>query len=244
MMSDQTKDVVIFGDSHIGSLRMGLNSLLNNQEPAHPAASIEIRPLGPGGAYCTPFFRKNGSNIEIVDARLKKHVEKLPFDEKYRLYGFSGNLHTLRVIREIHWDSHAPSEIAEKREIPVSRSLLNEIFHDDQKYLLSFLDELSSMGISVFSIEAPRPFRHNPVFSGKSRQKVLLFIDQAYRKYITEELNKRNIPIVSVPSECVDDEGFTLDIYKHQKLGDPHHTSEAYGKLMMQKVCEYIRNAR
>lgn len=229
------KNTIIFGDSHIVSIYKGFEKLKNKRRVSCP---ISIRPLGNGKEFKTDFFKTEGRYVHITSDILNKNIARLPFDEPYDLYGFSGNLHTTRVLRDIDWTKHAPHIIADE-EIPVTDSFLRQIFEDDQKYLLQFLDALSSLGVFIFAIEAPMPFRHAEQFT-RARSDVLLYIDRMYREFTIRKLSERNIPVVRVPSELIDSEGFMLDIYRHENTRDPHHANSIYGEIMAHKIIQYV----
>lgn len=231
------KKILIFGDSHVAALKAGLDNIeAKGLIPKH--IRISVRPLGVGGFLSTRFFEEKNGEIFFLNEQYRNNISKLPVDEETTLYGFSGNLHTTRVLRNIDWLNYAPFPLR-LEEAPISSALLIKIFEDDQKYLLDFVDSLSRTGKKMFVVEAPHPFRHHRFFSAV-RNEVISYIDTQYRLYVKKELNKRNIPFLLIPSECLDHEGFMLDRYRHTKKPDGHHANDEYGTIMMYKILQNI----
>lgn len=227
------KNLFVFGDSHVGAIKKGLENLLESGGVPHDWA-IRVLPLVRGGLLPTQFFRTEEGAIRF-DARF---LERIPLDNEPVIYGFSGNAHTTRVVRDIDWSTHAPAAVASK-EAPISAAMLHEIFWHDQRYMLQLLEAMKKLGMQVFVIEAPHLFRHNAVF-GRARRQVLLHVDREYRSFFKAELDKRDVPLVAVPQACLDEEGFTLDIYRSPKPRDNHHANALFGEVMLGEILAYL----
>lgn len=149
-------------------------------------------------------------------------------------------MHSTRVWRDIDWSRHAPSRLADQ-ESPVSSSLLNEIFWNDQKYILRFIDSFISLGLKIFVIEGPRPFKHHSVFKRSGyREEVILYIDSEYRKFVFNELERRGVSVVRVPDFCFCENGFMLEEFKSYKKGDGHHANEVYGEIIFNEIVRFV----
>lgn len=231
------RKVLIVGDSLTVALKEGYRKLRSSaQFPTD--LDLSIVPLC-GGAYLRmPFFIEKDGVALMTAAEAAKNFPQLPLAGEPPIYGFCGSLHTTRVLRDIDWSKHAPVEVA-TTEVPISSGLLEEIIYEDVKYVIAFLDVLMRSGASQFVVESPRPFRHHPMFT-RARSDVLLCVDRAYRGLVRREMDRRNIPVVSVPAECLDAEGAMLDIYKHPNEKDFHHGNEIFGTLMMVQVIEHL----
>lgn len=233
----RVKKILIFGDSHVAALKAGLDNIeATGLIPKH--IRISVQPLGIGGFLSTRFFEEKNGEIFFINEQYRNNILKLPVDEETTLYGFSGNLHTTRVLRNIDWLNNAPLPLR-LEETPISSALLLKIFEDDQRYLLDFVDSMSRIGQKIFIIEAPHPFKYHRFFS-TVRKEIIIYIDTQYRLYIKQELTKRNIPFLLIPPECLDHEGFMLDRYKHPKKPDGHHANDEYGITMMHKILQNI----
>ena len=229
--------VLITGDSHVGPLNRGIQKLAE-QNAVPDTLDITIRPLGAGALMKTPFFVEEDGVARMLPAEYKTNMLRLPTQGEYTVYGFSGNFHTTRILRDVNWSNIAPIAVA-KDEQPVSTAFLNELFHEDQKYMLALLDVMLKSQVTVFVVEAPRAFRHQRIFE-RARKEVLFYIDQEYRKYIRRELEKRGIQVIAVPPGCLDEEGFMLDCYRHPDERDQHHGNAEFGEVMMREVTAFL----
>lgn len=234
--------VLITGDSHTGVLRRSKAQL---ETEGHWSVEIDLTILVLGGArlLATEFFQDCGSYVKIIDETCRKRFERFPSNEQTNdipIYGISGVLHSTRIWRNEDWQIFAPYPIHSNK-IPISMSMLNRIVLDDQKYLLAFVDILTRVGAKVFVIEPPYPFRHHPLFQ-KIRSDVIHTVNVTYRNIIRSELSRRSIPIVSVPRDCIDDEGFMLEKYRSERPDDVHHGNLVYGRLMMLEILSFLLN--
>jgi hypothetical protein len=218
-------------------LNLGFKELLAAGE-VPDSLEMTIRPMGGGHIMKTPFFVEEEGVARIVNDIYRAQFPRLPLRDPSVTYGFCGNLHTTRVLRDVDWSEHAPAGMA-RRGLPVSSALLHEIFHDDQKYMLALLDLLRRSGASVFVIEGPYPFRHHRMFAGP-RTDVLMYIEREYRRYAKRELERRGIEFVAVPADCIDKNGFMLDRYRHPLEKDQHHGNTEFGALMMRRVIQHL----
>ena len=230
--------VLIIGDSHAGALQRGKELMeAEGRWPTH--MNITIRPLGTGSRLRNPFFVDRGDHAEIVNPYYRKLFKRLPVVEETGtsiVYGICAPLHSGRVIRQPDWSRFAPTAVAD-REAPVSTAMVRRVVLDDQKYVMGLLDILLRAGKKVFVIESPSLFRHHPVLK-KTRPEVVMRVDREYRAIIRQELAKRSIPEVSVPSKCFDANGFMLDSFRREK--DPHHGNIQFGELMIGEIIKFL----
>ena len=231
--------VLIFGDSHTGSLNAGLRRL---KDAGAIESDLELSVLPLGGRFREQFFEERNGVASIADPLVNDRILRLPLEERGVVYGFCGPLHTMRVLWGRDWQHSAPSHLA-KGETPVSASLLEKIFAEDQRYILLLLDLLVSRKEKVFVIEAPRLFEHSPVLAnGKRRREVVLYLDDAYRRYVRRELASRGVAVVSVPARCIGNEGLMLVEFRHQVGEDPHHGNSLFGELMVREIVSFVRS--
>lgn len=231
--------VIITGDSHTATLKLGLDALVNQGEAL--GHDFTVRPLGPGGIFSKPFFIDKGDHAQIANGRFRQRVKRLPFpakNDRIAYYGISGAFLPYKIWRDNDWLQYTP--LAEKKnKLPVSNALLRRVIMDDRQHVLRLLEVLKRMEVKVFVVEAPRPMRHTTTLELLDTEAVS-YIDAFYRKTIKEWLDQRGIPVAEVPTDCYDSEGFMYDVYNR---GDGHHANEAFGALMIKKVIDLVNTS-
>ncbi len=233
---------LITGDSHLSALLTGRKLL--DAEREKPPVHVDLVPLGSGAAFCTPFFRDCGSHAEITEARYLQRVSRLPPEQPYDMIGLSGPMHTGRL-----WSRRlrrfAPWQLAPSRGLhALSDALLEQVIADDCMYVLGLLDVMRRT-TGVFVIESPRPFREHEVVGLHGEQHVLT-VDQAYRAYVRRELARRDIPLIEVPAECMEPDGFTKARFVRVAADgtkDNNHANARFGRIMMVRVEEFLQSA-
>ena len=235
-------EVLIFGDSHTAALRHGQLAIeADGQWPAD--LSLTVRPLGGGHLACQPFFVDRGDHAEITLPEYRRQFERLPRrdDPPNAVYGVSAPLHTVRVWRHPDWQTFAPiaARVApdEAPTTPASSGMVRHLALDDQSHMLALVALLRRLGRRVFAIEAPYPFRHHPALQ-RTPAAVALRVDRLYRDAVGIELKRLGIPVVAVPEQCRDEDGFTRAEFRLD--GDPHHGNGRYGAIMMGAVLAHL----
>lgn len=229
-------NIIITGDSHTATLKLGLDALVNQGEIL--SHDIRVKPLGPGGIFSKPFFIDKGDHAQIANGRFRQRLKRLPLPNKKDhsvYYGLSGPFLPFKIWRDKDWLHYTPLA-TEENKFPVSNSLLRRVVLDDRKYILQLLEVLKRIGVKVFVMEAPMPMR-NPLRSDLIDSELITYLDSFYRKTIKEWLDQRGIPVVEVPSDCYDSDGFMYDTYNR---GDGHHANDAFGALMIKKAIDLV----
>ncbi len=226
--------ILITGDSHTGALSHGLLELRTAGQ-TNSAVDIQIRPLGGGHILPTPFFRDVGSHAEIVDEDYRKLFAFLPpKGMKVDVIGLSMPLWPMRVVHQLVWGGLSLAERLPNRQ-PISTSVFRQFVLQDQRYVLKLVELLSRAGITVLAISGPGLFRDHHVLREMRAEHVLKVFD-AYRAVISEELRRRNIPVIDIPAKCLDDDGFMFGAFRHDDIKDSHHANGAFGALMIQSL--------
>ena len=57
-----------------------------------------------------------------------------------------------------------------------------------------------------------------------------------------EILHREGIGVVSVPDDALDGDGFMLESYRHRNPKDKTHGNPDFGRLMMQRVIQYMQH--
>ncbi len=235
--------VIITGDSHTAALRSGLDMLMGLDDLPQDL-QIDIKQLGGGGGLRTPFFIDRGSYAEMTDPTHQKRITRLPVSdeqESYGYYGICGPLHTIRLWRnKDYWQKYTPFT-SQGGQAPISTSLLRHIVLQDQRYIMQLVGLLKRVGVKVFVIEAPKPYRHHPILELVDPN-AIIYIDGFYRKVIREHLAELDVPVIDVPNACYDAEGFMLEEFRHDSPTDDYHANKEFGAIMIKQTIEFLKS--
>lgn len=230
----------IAGESHVSALQQG-RKLLESKAEWPQSVSLTIRPMGGGHILPTPFFVDRGDYLEITHPEFRENIKQLPPMESqggFDYFGFSAGLHCARVWRHKDW-RQVVLPGASGSGMPVSSSLMNRIFDDDVKYIKQMLEALQRMGKKIFVVEAPYPFRHHKAVMDGSPS-LISTLDRLSRMRMRAWLAERNIPVIAVPAQCIDAEGFMLDCYRSETPDDAHHANAQFGALIMKDMLTFF----
>lgn len=227
--------ILVTGDSHTGPLQRGLDLLKRESAAKLAAHQIVIRPLGGGHLLPYPFFKARADHIEITQPDYRSRLERLPVPDVPGVdwYGVCAPLHTARVMRHEQWRNYAPEGVGGDG-IPVSKALLARLVDDDQRHVMALLKAMIALGMRPFAIEGPRPFRHHPAIAVVGAERVT-HIDRFYRARMLAWLDAEGIPVVRIPADLVDEEGFMLDDMR-KDISDAHHGNERMGARMIEEI--------
>lgn len=235
---------MITGDSHTAALQTGLDVLIA-QENWPKEQEIKIKRIGGANNLLIPFFIDRGDRAELI---YRRHVKRLPVaeeDGQYDYYGFCGPLHASNLWRrQGHWPSFTPfaRKVEGNRDLaPVSTALLKQAVFQEQSHTMQLLELLQRVGTKLFVIEGPRPFRHHRILSKVSPETVI-YIDTFYKNLLREWLHSKDIPIIEVPNQCYDEEGFMHDKFRVPAENDMLHGNEEFGALMMQEALKFLQS--
>jgi hypothetical protein len=237
---DSPVQVFVTGDSHTGALKRGLMQLERLQRV--PAGfQVQVQGMGSGAHMIRPFFRDLGDCAQITEPTFQDHVTQLPLptpDGLQTVYCWSGLFHFAKVWRDKTWATHRPATI-DGVHPPVSTGMLRETILEWFRYQLAVLEVLKRNGCRVLAVESPRPFRHHPALASNPAE-VVAAVDRICQDVMLGELQARSIPLVRIPQDWVDDEGFMQPEWRHEKETDPHHASARFGALMIRRICEQL----
>ena len=222
--------VLVTGDSHTAALVRGLAALKSAGE-LDPAVELTVRRLGSGQLLVTPFWRAETDRAELVEPTYRRHMTRLPPEDHLDAIGLCMPMWPMRVVRRIVSGGNCLVEPEPDRQA-ISQALFRNVVLRDQRYVLGLFEHLKAIGISTFAVSAPGMFRDhfNPQVM---KPAAALGLFQAYRKLMAAELDVRKIPLVDVPSECLDDDGFMRAEFRHPAPGDAHHANTAFGEMMV-----------
>ncbi len=237
--------LLFIGDSHVAALATAHGDLTaRGQWPADLEVSFPWG--GSGGEWRAPLVEMTGDGCKVINPGLKQlfgtdlitkaHVADV-------ILCICATSHSLRVWRDQTWVRHAPLSLA-RTELPVSDGVLERIVLDDQDHALTLVAAFAKLGARMVAIEGPRPFAiHKAMTVRGIRRDIVLHIDRFYRRAAAAKLKALGIPLVAVPLECLDADGFMKPELKHMRVSDQHHGNAAFGAIMMKRVAEAVRAA-
>lgn len=229
--------IFVTGDSHTAALKRGLLRLeASGWQPA--GVEVTIQGLGNGAHLIKRFFRETGRGARIIEPSFCSSVRDLPFpgpEGKATVYCWSGLFHFAKVWRDRTWATHRLAT-TQGSAIPVSRGMLRSTILLWFRHQLGLIDAVVRGGGVVMAVESPRPFRHHPAFQ-QSRPETIAAVDRFCQQVMLAELAKRSIPLVRIPRECLDEDGFMDTRWRSEREADPHHGNEEFGALMLRCIC-------
>lgn len=232
--------VLITGGSHVAALHEGFKSLVEAGEIPQ-ALDLDFQPLGGGLSISGNFFRAQSDHVEITNPKFRRRIRRIPPPgTAYDAVLLSTLLYSRPVWYKADWAVYGVPGLSNGRTL-ASNSMLRRVILDDTRYLLSFLKHLRSLGIPVCVVEGPRPFRHN-IEVKRAGVEIVKYIDTQYRLLTSDLLARENIPVINVPDFVFDNDGFMLEEYRSDNPRDKTHGNARFGRLMMLKVVDYLRN--
>jgi len=234
--------IVVTGDSHISALKSGID-LLQAEGDSLVDYVFDFKPLGLGGHLIKPFFADRGDYAEMTDPIIKKRVQRLPLLEDGEFqpyYAISGAMHSIRLWRDVNfWTKYTPF-CQQEGLIPVSVGLLRHAVLNDQLYICKLIEIMQRSGVKLFVIEAPKPFKHHRIHNDVDSE-VIVYVDRFYRQVFKDWLAAKGVPVVEVPASCYDSEGFMLNEFRSDNLGDANHANKDFGAIMAKEIIKFLQ---
>lgn len=226
---------LILGDSHVATLKHGLDQL----EPSE-TEGIAMEIVGISGAHLIePFFQVESGVARVTLPSLAGRVPRLPTDPPMDAYVWSGLFHFAKIWRDPTWRRFRPWQVPGP-EVPVSEQVIAEKISGWFRQQLGAVEFLHRSGAPTWVVETPRPFRHHPCLQS-SRAEVVAGVDGICHRLMRAHLRRLGIPVVRIPAQCVDAEGFMLPQWRHDKPEDPHHGGAAFGVAMVRRIRDTLR---
>lgn len=221
--------ILITGDSHTGALSQGV-ALARAALPED--IDMVVKPLGGGHILPTAFFRDAGTHALIVDPDYRRNFHRLPpLAIKADLIALSAPLWPMRVMHKLVWPRHGIDEPMPEGQ-PISRALFRRLVIEDQRQVLALCALLRRVGMPVVAVSPPVMFRDHVTLRHTAPEHVRRLFD-GYRAIMLSELAARDIPVLDVPPECLDADGYMHPDYRHENPEDEHHANAAFGALMI-----------
>lgn len=228
--------ILVTGDSHTGALNLAVRSM-NAGGEIPDGISVSVQPVSGGDKLRTEFWRDAGDHAEIT-VTMKKDigVKRLPPDPTTDTVALCMPLWPARVLRPLVAGKHSVAEDIPGRQA-ISRSMFRRMVLDDQHHVLRLAEFLRDRGVQVIAVSAPGLFRDHYTLRQDEPTRVLTMF-QDYRAIMLKELERRKVPVVDIPPECLDDEGFMRSEFRHADPRDEHHANPEFGKLMIRGLLE------
>ncbi|KAA8610340.1 hypothetical protein AL036_00185 [Salipiger aestuarii] len=224
--------ILITGDSHTGALSQGLAQV---RDGLPGGIDIVVKPLGGGHILPTPFFRDAGTYAQIVDPDYRRNFHRLPPHAiNADMIALSAPLWPMRVMHQMVWPRHS-IDAAIPGGQPISRAVFRRLVMEDQGQVLALCALLQRVGMPVLAVSPPVMFRDHATLRQMAPEHVRAMFD-GYRAIMLEELAARHIPVLDVPPDCVDADGFMRPEYRHENPEDEHHANAAFGALMIRQL--------
>lgn len=234
-------NTVIFGDSHAAALKVGSDVFKCNKDWPQDQ-HITVTRLGSADTMVRPYFIDRGGYAEITHQEQALFIQRLPFaetDVRYDYYGFCGPLNAGRLWRKANnWLNFSPFAL-HANQAPVSTGLLKHVILEEQRYNRQLIELLQRVGVKVLVIESPKPYRHHPVLSTISPA-TIAYIDCFYKATMTDWLTSKGVPVISIPRQCYDSDGFMLDKFKTEQ--DGIHANKKFGIIMVKETLKFLQN--
>lgn len=231
--------VLIVGDSHTGALERGrkqaaMAGLL--PEDVH----WRIRPLGSGRRMSARFWREEGGKAVLTDPEYARHMPVLPPDDpRPDVIGLSMPLWSGRVLRGLLEGGHRLVDTDGPGRL-ISRALFTRLVREDAAPAMDLARFLQGQGLPVFVIEPPRVFASHVHLTRYPAARVL-GLQTAIRTLQRADIVAAGMEIVSVPAECLDDQGFMRAEHSSEDPLDNAHANAAFGLRMLHESLPLIR---
>ena len=227
-------NILIIGDSHTGALERGRAQL--EAEGALPeGVSWRIAPLGMGAAMNKPFWEITGDRAQVIDPKFRQRLVKIPpLMGQTDVVGLQMPLWWGRLVRGLLENDMLPYgyDGPGRR---ISTALWHHMIRADTRYTVGLGLFLKERGLPVFAVEPPtlrRAYRMARLLGTATAMALLAEI----RKIQLEVLTDAGIPVVALPADAIDDEGFFSDAYGHEDPTDTHHANAAFGIRMLHQM--------
>ena len=234
--------ILITGDSHTAAVKRGLN-LLESEAAVPPGFEVEVIGLGGGQHMLDPFFEVRDGVAVMTHPTFAKRLPLLPRPgaaERGTVYTWCGLFHFAKAWRDRTWIDFRPCTLAGKG-APVSMGLVAETVLGWARHQLDLVHLVRRTGARVLVMETPRPFRHHWALKHIPAE-TIIEVDRYLQDLMMSELESRSIEVVRMPAECLDAEGFMNPEWRNEVETDEHHANQAFGALMIRRLCEYLRD--
>lgn len=227
------KRIYVTGDSHVSCLRKAWD-LIKKFEDDYLKFDFTIAILANAHDLRRDFFEDKGTYAKFTSPKIR--ISQLPDLNNFDFYGFSMPYYTNSFFGNGDWRYFIP--YCMKGEMfPLSKSLIEQAVLAELKYIIKFIDIFIRNNHKVFVVESPKPFIDNRAIIRKHiSEELVLYLDTFYRNIVDRELEKRNVPVVKVPKESLDNMGFMKMSFRLDREDDAHHANAEHGRIMVKGI--------
>lgn len=232
-----TLHVHISGDSHSWILSRGAASLAARGE-ASPEGNFSITPMGRGALMLSPFHRVVDGDLQVIKRGDVNLFRSFPGRTGDVVCGICTTFGGPRVVTQCLTDLFNPAA-PPCEEIPFSDAVRLEVFRETAKHLFNFFEIVRARGVPLFVVEGPRRFPINRPYQ-KFRPDLAVAVERQYRNYLRLELARCGIPNITLPDDCVGEDGLMLPAYLSARQDDFTHGNIAFAELMLKRVYAHV----
>ena len=234
--------ILIIGDSHTAALQRGLKAL-RNRNALRDDVEILVKPLGGGHLLPTPFWRDAGDHAEITEPTYRTQFARLPPETPaVDVLALALPLWPMRVLHQM---VGAKLVLADRSEghATVSMAVFRQLVLADQQYVLGLIDLLIRIQMPCVALSPPVLFADHKVLNRYPTAQALRVFD-VYREIMLSELAARVVPVINLPPDARQPDGFMRPDYRHDDVDDQHHANAEFGALMISQLQDWALRAK
>lgn len=234
--------LIIFGDSHVRSLKSGFSLL---PDPPIPVEAVKFAAIAPFPRFLSPFFAKTRKGIGFTKGGLRQMYREGTGEEGIlegttNTYVFSAPLNPLGLLFDRDWNSYSPPGIIDEKQA-ISTAVMEEIVLQHFKPLTDFLEALVGLNVNCVVASSPPTRFDNTLIARKASGEARRKIDAMCRSTMSKAIAALGLTVIPSPEGTGDENSNLLPQYHHETGTDFHHANSAYGALMMKSILDHLR---
>ena len=247
--------ILITGDSHTAALQRGLKAL-RAQGALREGVEVSVTPLGGGHVLPTPFWRDAGDHAEIIAPGYRAQFPRLPPQQPAidvlapdvlapdvlapDVLALCMPLWPMRILHRMAGEKLALADrVADHA--TVSKAVFRQLVQADQQHVLGLIDLFNRIRMPCVALSPPVLFADHKVLSRYPAAQALRIFD-TYRAIMLTELAARDVPVIDLPPEARQADGFMRPDFRHDNPQDAHHANAAFGALMIRRLQDWAQD--
>ena len=232
--------ILITGDSHTAALQRGLKAL-RAQGALREGVEVSVTPLGGGHVLPTPFWRDAGDHAEIIAPGYRAQFTRLPPQQPAPdVLGLCMPLWPMRILHRMAGEKLALADrVADHA--TVSKAVFRQLVQADQQHVLGLIDLFNRIRMPCVALSPPVLFADHKVLARYPAAQALRVFD-TYRAIMLTELAARDVPVIDLPPEARQADGFMRPDFRHDNPQDAHHANAAFGALMIRRLQDWAQD--
>lgn len=237
--------ILITGDSHTAALQRGLKAL-RAQGALREGVEVSVKPLGGGHVLPTPFWRDAGDHAEIIAPGYRAQFTRLPPQQPAidvlapDVLALCMPLWPMRILHRMAGEKLALADrVADHA--TVSKAVFRQLVLADQQHVLGLIDLFNRIRMPCVALSPPVLFADHKVLARYPAAQALRVFD-TYRAIMLAELAARDVPVIDLPPETRQADGFMRPDFRHDDPEDAHHANAAFGALMIRRLQDWAQD--